>query len=189
MVVREREFGKYRDDYPVCVRIPDPEELSKGYIFQLDEYNDDLFFVYDNDRALIRREEDKSVTGVAKYRRFVYLEQEEYYFRIDFVEKPEDLDGRLEAERAERKLQLQGREQNEARRVYQRRLDPLCKPLRETGLSIAVRNELANAGILYTTDLKNMTMYDLSKINGLNRSDIEQCIVALRRAGYKISMF
>ena len=189
MVVREKEYGKYRDDYPVCVQIPDLNELSKGCIFWLDEYEDHIFFVYDNDRALIRRQEDRSVTGVARYRRFSYLMDDEYFYRIDFVEKPADMESKLETEREERKLQLLGREQNEERRVLQRKLDPLCKPLRETGLPIAIRNELMSAGILYTTDLKNMTMYDLSKINGLNRTDIEQCLVHLRKAGYKISMF
>ena len=27
VVVREKEYGKYRDDYPACIYIPDPEEL------------------------------------------------------------------------------------------------------------------------------------------------------------------
>ena len=139
--------------------------------------------------SLIRREEDKRVTGIARYRRFVYLDQDDYFYRIDFVEKPSDMENKLEAEREERKLQLLGREQNEERRILQRRLDPLCRPLRETGLSIAIRNELMSAGILYTTDLRNMTMFELSKIKGLNRTDIEQCLVHLRNAGYKISMF
>ena len=189
MVVREREFGKYRDDFPACIYIPDPEELSKGYVFHLDEYGDDEALIYDNDWQYIRLKEDEKVKGVNRYRRFAYLWDYDFIYRISFVEKPDDLDFRLQSERAERALYKQGKVKDEERRIYLRKLDPLCRPVNQLGLPISISNELMNAGIMYSTDLKNTTMMDFSKIPRLNRTDIEQCIVQLRKAGYKISMF
>ncbi len=189
MVVREKEYGKYRNDFPACVHIPDPSELARCHIFRLDEYGDEYCIIYDNDRCYMRAEEDKTVTGVTRYRRFSYLMEDEYTFRIDFVEKPADMENRLQQEKLDRQLALEGREQDEDRRAYQRKLDPLCQPIRDIGLSMTICNVLKEAGILYTTDLKNMTVREISRIKGLNRTDVEQCIVHLRQAGYRISMF
>ena len=94
----------------------------------------------------------------------------------------------LEAERAERALQLQGKSEIAARRIYLRTLDPLCKSIQELDLQIHVMNELMSAGIKYTTDLKNLTRMELMKI-GLSQNGIDQCIVQLRKAGYKISSY
>ena len=189
MVVREKEFGKYRDDFPACIYILDPEELSKGFIFHLDEYGDDEALIYDNDRQYIRLKEDEKVKGVNRYRRFAYLWDDDYVYRISFVDKQENFDARLQAERAERALYKQGKVKDEERRAYLRKLDPLCRPVNQLGLPISISNELMNAGIIYSTDLKNLTMLDFSKMPRLHRADIEQCIVQLRKAGYKISMF
>ena len=192
MVVRDREYGKYRDDYPACIYIRDPEDLSTGYLCELNEYNETEGFIYDTDRHFIRKGDDPAIMnikGVARYRRFAYLPGDEYIYRIAFVEKPTDLEEKLLKERVERGLEQQGKQQSETHKAYLRKLDPLCKPIQVIGLPISIRNELVNAGIEYTTDLRNMTFRDFSKIKGLNRSDIEQCLVQLRKAGYKISMF
>ena len=85
MVVREREFGHYRDDYQAGVFIPDPEELSKGRLFWVDEKYDDEKqpFLYDTERHFIQKEEDRTISWVVRYKRYM----KKLYFHNDSTKR------------------------------------------------------------------------------------------------------
>ena len=188
MVVREHMYGDYRNDYQACIHIPDPEELTKAYIFTLDEYGDEQSFIYDNERQYIRNDEDKTVSGVFKYWRFLYLWEDEYVFRIDFVEKPQNFDAMLAADRMNRNARRQKWEQEEKEKKSMRKQDTLSVPLNKLGLSVRIFNTLWREGIGTSTDLyiRAKLPGGLFRIRNMRARDIETCVDCLRKAGYAI---
>ena len=187
MVVTSKVSGEYRRDYEACVYIPDPNELTKASLFTLDEYNDDQFFIYDNDRSIMQKDEDETVPRIFRYRRFMYLEDEGFFFRIEFVEKPDNLDNMVREERAKRDGQRQKREQIEKEKADLRRKDPLSQSIIHLGLSVPTYNALIRGGIQNTTDLYNAIQQNtLFRIRNIGSRNEDECVYKLRKAGYII---
>lgn len=188
LVVQAKVSGEYRNDYDAYIHIPDANELTKAYLFVLDEYQDEQSFIYDNDRYIMRKDEDTSVSGVSKYRRFLYLWEDEYVFRIGFVNKPDDLDEKISGERNSRELKRKQQEEETRIREELRRNDPLSVPIAHLGLSVRTYNALSRGGIKTSTDLYNQAISQngLFRVRNMGRREIEECIIKLRKAGYKI---
>ena len=189
MVVTAKVSGEYRNDYTACIQILDPEEVTKAWVFTYDEhYEEKTPFLYDKDRYFMRAEEDKTVTGVAKYRRFISLEKWSYEFRIAFIEKPKNLDYQIQIERENRRQRILAEQQKARNRDYLRARDPLSRSVAQLGLSIQTLNVLIRGGIKTSTDLyeQAFTPKGLMGIHNMGRRQIEECIYMLRKAGYSI---
>ena len=187
MLVQSKLTGEYRDDYEACVYIPDPNELTKAYLFTLDEYDDIQYFIYDNDRSFIQKDEDKTVSRIFRYRRFLYLDDEMYFFRIEFIEKPDNMETMIQEERRKRDELRELKEQNERIKAELRKKDSLSQPIAHLGFSVQTYNALIRGGIWTTTDLYNALQQDgLFRIRNIGRRNIDECVYKLRKAGYRI---
>ena len=187
LVVREKEFGTYRNDYKACVYIPDFEELSKGYLFWLNEYDEDEPFIYDTERHFLVKTEDKNVSRIFRYHRYKLIEEEDYVYRISFVEKPEMLEQKIQSERDARDAQKHQREREMAETVIRRKGDLLCIPISQMGLSVQTFNALHRGGVEMSTDLFTLcTQGTIYKVRNIGRRNLEECIEKLRRIGYRI---
>ena len=188
MVVTAKVSGEHRNDYEAFIHIPDPEELTRAYLFVLDEYGDEESFIYDNDRYIMRKDEDETVKGVFKYRRFLYLIEDVYEFRIGFVEKPEGLDTKIAEEQKKREQREQKKAQEAKMLSDLQKQDPLSISTARLGLSVRAYNALNREGIRTSTELylRAMSSQGLERIRHLGRKEIEECIYRLRKAGYSI---
>ena len=181
--------GEYREDYPAAIFIPDLNELSKAILYMPDEYGDMEFFVYDNDRYIMCQREDPSVPRVFRYRRFVYLDDYDYYFRIRFVEKPDNLENWLASERYMQQMRSVSKGAEQKYKAAQLNEDPLNRKVSLLGLSIHTCNALMRSGINTTTELFNYIMHGTKLIQDIKRRDFEECITQLRKVGYDIPEF
>ena len=187
MVVREREFGAYRNDYEACVRIPNIEELSKGHLFWLNEYGEREPFIYDTDRHFLVKEEDKKVSRIFRYQRYALVWEDEYVYHISFVEKPDEWEKKIQYERAAKEYQKNQKEREIAEAEFRRKGDSLSIPITQMGLSVQTFNALRRGGVETSTDLLTMcTQGTIYKMRNMGRRNIEECIEKLRRIGYRI---
>lgn len=90
-MVVEGAFGNVLAFFPANVEFYDLNKLKYAYItFTDSRYNEEDFFLYDNERGHLVKKEQKRLPSAVKYRRYEVLYPEDYVFEVFFVSSPSD---------------------------------------------------------------------------------------------------
>lgn len=94
LMVVEKNLGEVTAALPVHVVFEDIDNPTYVWITFLDEYNEEMDFLYDTRRKGILQEENSRISKLACYRRYTVLDGYEDIFHIEFCERDErDYDG------------------------------------------------------------------------------------------------
>ena len=162
MVIRSQNSKEIRERCEGYLELPDPENLQSAYVGFLEE-GEPLAFLYDNERSFIVRYEDRSIPRYKQYRRYSRtLYDGDYSFSIHFIaptaeelreiaqpenEAPQEAAGDTAADNMPA-FDMSFASAEEPAEGEPRLSDETS--LRETELSLRLRNVLARTKEIYT---------------------------------------
>ena len=199
MVVKKRFFtGSEIAALPVSVRFDSLDRPNYVWISFVDEYGDDADFLYDTRRQGILQEENRYLKPLVCYRRYTFLDDEDYIYHIDFTDehyedKYDELEEDIVFEEQETKIHFKEYRYDEKRKRFEGGTERRTGTFAATGIVFVGDAPLSSKGkmclrtarINTMNELTKMTKADFAKRSSASIKLIKEIDRALQELGMK----
>ncbi|MEL1135046.1 DNA-directed RNA polymerase subunit alpha C-terminal domain-containing protein [Desulfitobacterium sp. THU1] len=171
-------FGRSAIAYTVNVKIINLDRLHFIELTYFDGY-DDVEFLYDRDRKIICKVEEKGLRRAVRYRRYECLYPEEYVYVIDFTNDVPEIPLQPKIQATEQKV-----------------INPPARASKEQSNSVAIEemsftartyNVLNRARIHTAGDIQKHSPESLRRVRNLGRRNMEEIIQKMEALGLSLS--